>query len=343
MTDDISSIMAREAREAAHRIACQARSAADPIADLAARIRALDPPAMITCARGSSDHAALFGKYSWEIGVGTPVASLGPSIVSVYGKPPRVRGMVYLTISQSGQSPDLVEAARAAKAGGALVVALCNTAGSPLAMLADVFIDIGAGPEQAVAATKSVLCTQSLILRLVAELTGDAALRGALAELPGQLEQAGQDWGSALDAFGDARFALVIARGPGLGAGCEMALKLKETARLQAECISAAEVHHGPKAAISRGTPAILLGEDGPAAASIAQAGEALMAMGARVFTSLCDIPGATPLPTTHTGHVLTQPIVQTAAFYGFAEKLARARGFDPDNPPSLRKVTLTL
>jgi glucosamine--fructose-6-phosphate aminotransferase (isomerizing) len=337
--------MASEAAEAPERIALQARALAEPLAKLAQWWAASPPRAIITCARGSSDHAALFGKYTLELATRRPVASLGPSIVSVYDTPLELEGMLYITVSQSGQSPDLLRCAEAAKAGGALVTAIVNDPASPLADAADIVLDMQAGPERAVAATKSFLCTLSTFVRLIAAIAPSPQIADALDRLPGQIEAGLQDaWADRMiDQFSDIRRAFIIGRGPGLGIAAEMALKLKEVAGLHAEAFSAAEVHHGPKAAMGPDSPVIVLGSEDAAQASLEDAAEAFGAFGPAIFGSLVSAPGVITLPTARTGHPLTQPIVQAAAFYRFAEALSRRRGFDPDNPPALNKVTRTL
>ncbi|MBO6767662.1 MAG: SIS domain-containing protein [Erythrobacter sp.] len=345
MIDETQTRMATEAAEAPDRIALQAASLAEPLADLAAKWSASPPRAIVTCARGSSDHAALYGKYALEIATGLPVASLGPSVVSVHETPLRLDGMLYITVSQSGQSPDLLRCAEAARAGGALVVAIVNDSASPLAGAADIVLDMKAGPEHAVAATKSFLCTLSTIARLIAAITDSPATDAAVDRLPDQLRSGSSDpWPSEIvDRYADAGRAFVIGRGPGLGVAAELALKAKEVAGLHAEAFSAAEVQHGPKAAIGPDSPVILLGTEDAAKASVEEAARTVSALGAPTFGSLVAVPGIVDLPTVRSGHPLTQPIVQAGAFYGFIEKLSRRRGLDPDNPPSLRKVTKTL
>ncbi len=337
--------MAIEAEEAPDRIALQAKALAEPLSRLAEWWAASPPCAIITCARGSSDHAALFGKYALELATGRPVASLGPSLVSVYDTPLQVEGMLYITVSQSGQSPDLLRCAQAAKRGGALVVAIVNDPKSPLARAADIVLDMQAGPEHAVAATKSFLCTLTTFTRLIAAINPSPAICAALDRLPEQLRaELPNPWGSQImEQFQHASRAFVIGRGPGLGVAAEVALKLKEVAGLHAEAFSAAEVHHGPKAAIGPDSPVIVLGAEDAAKSSLEEAAQSLSAFGPAIFGSLVPVQGVIDLPTVRTGHPLTQPIAQAAAFYRFAEALSRRRGLDPDNPPSLNKVTKTL
>ncbi len=337
--------MASEAAEAPDRIALQAEALAAPLQELARWWLASPPSAIITCARGSSDHAALFGKYALEQATGRPVASLGPSQASVYETQLHFDDMLFITVSQSGQSPDLLRSAQAAKAGGALVVGIVNDPLSPLAAAADIVLDMHAGPEHAVAATKSFLCTLTTFVRLIAAITSSSGIAGALDRLPEQLRfGSGERWGNRIvSQFCDAQRAFVIGRGTGLGIAAEAALKLKEVAGLHAEAFSAAEVHHGPKAAVGADSPVIVLGSEDAARSSLDEAARSLSAFGPAVFGSLVNVEGVMALPTVRTGHPLTQPVAQAAAFYQFAEELSRRRSLDPDNPPSLSKVTKTL
>ena len=190
-------LMFNEAAEAADVIERQFARNAATVAALAAELRAAPPPFVVTCARGSSDHAATYAKYLFETRIGIVTASASPSVGSVYEAPLALRGALYLVISQSGKSPDLLRNAQAAKAAGARVVALVNVEDSPLAELADTVLPLCAGPEKSVAATKSYLASLAAILQLGAAWHGDAALAATLAGLPAALRQAWQaDWRS---------------------------------------------------------------------------------------------------------------------------------------------------
>ena len=180
-------LMFNEAAEAADVIERQFARNAATVAALAAELRAAPPPFVVTCARGSSDHAATYAKYLFETRIGIVTASASPSVGSVYEAPLALRGALYLVISQSGKSPDLLRNAQAAKAAGARVVALVNVEDSPLAELADTVLPLCAGPEKSVAATKSYLASLAAILQLGAAWHGDAALVATLAGLPAAL------------------------------------------------------------------------------------------------------------------------------------------------------------
>ena len=178
-------------------------------------MRALDPPLVVTVARGSSDHAATYLKYAVELLAGIPVASVGPSVASVYGRPLRLAGAVCIGISQSGQSPDIVEMVRAGRAGGALSVAITNVAASPMGAASNHCLALQAGDEHSVAATKTFVVSVLAGLALLAEWQEDEALRRAIADAPAAFEQAlTLDWSPLGARLSRASSAYVLGRGP---------------------------------------------------------------------------------------------------------------------------------
>jgi len=335
--------MAEETAEAPRAVRDLLERNAAGVAALAARLAAQPPRSVLTCARGSSDHAATYGKYLIETRTGLITASAAPSVSSVYETAPMAADVLCLAISQSGASPDLLSTARAYRDGGALLVALVNAPDSPLAELADVELPLWAGPEVSVAATKSYLAALAAIAQFVAAWTDDAALESALSHLPDQMTQAlALDWGAALPILASAQNLYVVGRGPGFAAAQEMALKFKETCGLHAEAFSAAEVRHGPMALARDGFPVLLLAQDDPTREGVETLATDLVQAGARVLIAGASVAGAVNLPALE-GHALLQPILLVQAFYGMVESLARTRGFDPDRPPGLAKVTRTL
>ncbi|MFY0583772.1 N-acetylglucosamine-6-phosphate deacetylase [Cystobacter fuscus] len=228
--------MAREAAQAADAARQQIARCSGTFAELGERLRQHPPRFIITCARGSSDHAASYGKYLIETTLGRAVASVGPSVASVYNTPLDWKDSLFIAVSQSGRSPDLLRLTEAAREAGALVVGFVNHEDSPLMRMCDVGIPLCAGPEQSVAATKSYLLSGLAFLQLVAHWSGEPELRDAVTRLPEALEAArALDWSPALLRLADARGLYVLGRGIGLGAALEMALKFKETCRLHAE------------------------------------------------------------------------------------------------------------
>ena len=311
---------------------------------LGQRLREMDPPLVITCARGSSDHAATFAKYLIEVRARTPVASFAPSTSSLHATPWRhLGGALFLAISQSGRSPDILISARAAKEAGALVVAFVNDAGSPLAEVAEVTIPLLAGQERSVAATKSFIASLLAILGLVAAWTDEDDLHRAVADAPQVLHNAWDlDWSPAVDALTGASSLFVLGRGLSYAVAQEAALKLKETCGLHAEAYSAAEVKHGPMALVGAGFPVMMLMPSDEGRDAFAALAGDFVERRAQVIMAGCEQDGALNLPFLPGLHPALAPIATIQSFYRFAVSLSLARGLDPDRPPHLRKVTET-
>jgi glutamine---fructose-6-phosphate transaminase (isomerizing) len=336
-------LMFREAHEGATVIARQLTANAGAIAALAAKLKAVAPHAVVTLARGSSDNAATYAKYLIETRLGILTSSAAPSVSSVYSAKANLTGTVLIATSQSGKSPDIVTALEAAKRAGAFTVAFVNVMDSPLASEADVAIPLHAGPEKSVAATKSYLATVTGIAQLVAAWAEDRALAAALDHLPALLAQAWDlDWSKAVERLAGTHDLYVIGRGVGYGAAQEAALKLKETCGLHAEAFSAAEVRHGPMALAHDGFPVLLLSQNDETRAGVKDLVGVLAQSGADILLAGFDDSRAMVLPTVD-AHPALQPILMLQTFYRMAEQLSRARGFNPDSPPLLNKVTETI
>lgn len=336
--------MFSEAASASQVVADQLRENESLMENIGKQLRERQPHVIATCARGSSDHAATYAKYLIETYAGTPTASFAPSVSSVYAAKQNMSGAVFLALSQSGASPDLLASATAAKDAGAHVIALVNVADSPLAELADDVVPLRAGPETSVAATKSYIATLTALAQLVAAWTESDTLKQALKELPGQLLQAWElDWQAAVDALEGATNFFVIGRGVGLGIAQEAALKFKETAGLHAEAYSAAEVRHGPMAIVSRGFPVLLFTQNDETRVGVDAVVEDFTARGAVVLVAGKAYANAVNLPSLDGVAAATAPIVFIQSFYKMVNALAVARGYNPDNPPHLQKVTETL
>lgn len=341
--DPGSTRLFREASEASAAVRLQFERTHASAVKLGAALRTLAPRAVVTCARGSSDHAATFAKYLIETRTGVLTASAAPSVSSLYGSRQDLRGCLFLAISQSGRSPDLVSATAAARQAGALVVGLVNADESPLADVCDFALPLSAGAETSVAATKSYIASLAAIVHVVAAWTQDDLLRDSLAIAPDHLVRAWElDWSAAVPRLAAARSLFVIGRGVGLGIAQEAALKLKETAGLHAEAFSSAEVRHGPQALLHEGFPALLFGQNDEAREGLQALAADLAARGVDVMAAGVDAPGVTQLPTIP-AHPAIQPLLLAQSFYRLANAVALARGFDPDSPPHLRKVTETL
>lgn len=337
-------LMYREAGQSAEVIERQFARNAPLLAELGAQLRAKPPRFIVTCARGSSDHAAAFGKYVFETQLGLITASASPSVSSIYDASLELHDALFVAISQSGKSPDLLRAAQAAKDAGARVLALVNVEDSPLAALADTFIPLHAGAETSVAATKSYLASLAAILQLTACWRGDGTLDAALAALPQQLRDGWEaDWSPMVDGLRDVQNLFVVGRGLGFGAALEAALKLKETCGLHAEAFSAAEVKHGPMALVGAGFPVLFFAQDDGTLANTMAVAEEFRRRGAQVLLAAPDAEAPDRLPLASGVSPLTAPLIAVQSFYKAAAALSLARGYDPDVPPHLRKVTETV
>jgi glucosamine--fructose-6-phosphate aminotransferase (isomerizing) len=335
--------MFREAAQAPQAVRAQLQVNAARVQELGARLRRERPRAIVTCARGSSDHAATFARYLIETHLGLLTSSAAPSVSSVYEAQPDLAGAVMLAISQSGASPDLLAAVTSARAAGARIVALVNAEESPLAQLADDLIPLRAGEERSVAATKSYITSLAAIVQLVASWSQDAELTSALQQAPALLERAWQlDWGAAVSRLAPAHNLYVVARGLGLAIAQEAALKLKETCALHAEAVSAAELRHGPMALVGQGFPLLVFAQHDESRAGVAELAAELAARGADVLLAGATAARTTVLPT-QAAHPVIEPLLLAQSFYRMANALALARGRDPDRPPHLSKVTETV
>ncbi len=317
---------------------------------LAARWRR-DPPALVVfAARGSSDNAALYGRYLWEVHLGVPVSLAAPSVVTMYRARPRLRGAWVVALSQSGRSPDVVAFVRAARAGGAFTVAVTNRDRSPLAQAAHEAVLLHAGPERSVAATKTYVAQLTVLSLLAAVVKDDRALLGAHGDLPEWLEAALGAEPAAADLarrWAGAAACLVTGRGYNYATAREAALKLKEAAYVAAEALSSADFLHGPVALVGEGFPVLVVAPPGPTRRHVAGVLRKLRRRGAdaAVLSSGTQLPrrlagslrAPADVPEELTPHVYALP-VQLLAYH-----LGRVRGTDPDRPRGLRKVTHVL
>ena len=316
----------------------------DVIKEAAGEMKRLDPVLISTVARGSSDHAAAYLAYAIELLAKVPVASLGPSVATLYGQTLKLENTVCLLISQSGQSPDIVQMARSTARSGALAVAITNDAGSPLAAACHKTISIEAQEEKSIAATKTFVTSIVAGLLLLARWRDDRALMEALLRLPGQARAAlGCNWRALADRLEQEASLLILGRGPSMAIASEAALKFKETCRIHAEAYSSAEVMHGPVSIVRTHYPLLALAARDASEISICSTAMELAGQEADVFVTSALARGAKHLPFVATGHPLTDPLMLIISFYGFVEKLARRRGLDPDLPVHLKKVTETL
>jgi glucosamine--fructose-6-phosphate aminotransferase (isomerizing) len=322
------------------------------LAGLGARLRATPPSVVVTCARGSSDHAATYAKYMIETLLGVPTVSAAFSTVSLYDAPISQvddTSTLCIAISQSGRSPDMLATVARYRESGAMVVALVNDETSPLADAADVVLPLCAGPERSVAATKSYITSLAGIAAIVAAWRDDAALAADIAGLPALIERSfALDWSSATAGLRDATSLFLVSRGYGLAIAQEAALKLKETCGLHGEAFSSAEVRHGPMAIVQAGFPVIAFDTGGIAGEDVRALADVFAERGACVWLASNSAPtegkphaAVQQLPAVVASPELA-PIAMIASFYKMVNALALSRGYEPDQPPFLAKVTQT-
>jgi glucosamine--fructose-6-phosphate aminotransferase (isomerizing) len=339
----VTSLMLEEAVSAADCVALQMAHDGERYADLGRTLRSSTFHSALTVARGSSDHAANYCAYLIMARIGRVVASLPMSLVTLNKAPLATRDTLAIAISQSGQSPDVVEPIRYFRDGGGTTVALVNDIDSPLAQAAQWAMPLRAGKEQSVAATKSFITSLVAGARLVAQWQDDPALQQGLDQLPDALRRAARsDWSAALEVLAPARDIMVVGRGIGFPIALEAALKFKETSALQAEAFSGAEIKHGPMALIEDGYPLLIFATRGPTQAGLIALATEMRGRGARVLLAApVDVPGRDlTLEVAATPDL--DPIVAVQSFYVMAAQLAQARGLDPDRPRHLSKVTRT-
>jgi glutamine---fructose-6-phosphate transaminase (isomerizing) len=339
MAESVCSAMAREICESAE-VASRIVRNRDAVADLSRRLDIGAAPLAVLCGRGSSGHAGVFLRYLIETRLHLPVSASAPSVVTAFRKPLALRNALFIVISQSGRSPDLVAATQSARAVGARTVAIVNAVPSPVSAAAEFVVPIEAGPELAVAATKTAIGSLVAGAGLVAELAGDVTLRSALDRLPERLQSAlTLDWSEISDDLAGASAVFVASRGFGLSSAREIALKLAEVLRLPALGFSAAELQHGPRAALSSKTPVIALRLMDQTAATVDRLASELREH--KIALHLCGGPRSS-LPWLGDDDPATDAITMLIPAYRMIEHTARKWGFDPDRPPQLNKVTET-
>lgn len=313
------------------------------IAQVAEVIARRSPRFALLAARGSSDHAALYAKYLIEVLLGLPAGLVSPSTVTLYGARPDLRDVLLVSVSQSGGSPDLVEFTETARRQGALTVAVTNTPSSAVHNAAELAVDIGAGEELAVAATKTYSATLLALYLLIDAVRGGngaaAAELGALAE-----EALAVPVQRAIDRYRFVDRIITTGRGYSYATALESALKLAETSYLAARAYSGADLLHGPVAAIDEETAVLAVtgaGRGGEAMRDVLSAvtdrGADVLALGSVSEDVSADIR----IPVPRVAEELA-PVLEVIPVQRLALGLALARGGDPDRPRGLHKVTKT-
>jgi len=315
----------------------------EPIRAAAAQIAATSPRFVLFVARGTSDHAALYAKYLVEINHGLPAGLVSPSTMTVYGARPDLRDVLYIAVSQSGGSPDLVRSVEVARSQGALTVAVTNNAASDLAAAAAIHIDVLAGAEKSVAATKSYTA-ELLALQLLLGYDRDGV--DALPDLGEQVLTFDALVREVAQRYRFAQRLIATGRGYSYPTAREAALKLMETSYLSAQAFSGADLLHGPLATVDPQVPVLAVVPEGAGGQAMAPVLERLAERHADVFgvgdpAALAGLAGGIALPSGVSDEL--SPLLEILPLQQLALHLALARGGDPDQPRGLRKVTETL
>lgn len=318
------------------------------IRDVVAKLPPFDY--VLIAARGSSDHAATYAQYSWATHAGYPVALTAPSLHTLYNRPPRMKNALVIGISQSGQSPDIATVLKEAKRQGRPTIAITNYANSPLAAAADHVIEMHAGPERSVAATKTYLAQLVIMMLFAAAWSGEEQRFAELQQLPEAITVALQSSTEIAQRTERYRYmdgCVVIGRGYNYSTAFELALKLKELTYLMANAYSSADFRHGPIATVHEGLPTILIMPSGDTIDDMLDLTGELQQRRAELLI-ISDTPQAlklarTAFPLTTYVPEWLSPAIAVVPGQLLALYLALTRGLDPDMPRGLNKITRTL
>lgn len=335
--------MRTEAQEAAQVVERQFKENSGLLDHISSELRAIAPYSIVSIARGSSDHAAQYLNYLAMAKLGKLPTSLSMSILTLYQTELNVSRSLGVAISQSGQSPDVVNPLKYFTEHAPGSIALVNDITSPLASSAKWTVPLHAGAEKSVAATKSFIASLSASAHLIASWKKDQELIEGLKALPEDLKKAQAcDWTPAIETLRNAKRIMVVGRGFGLSLALEAALKFKETCSIQAEAFSAAEIKHGPQALIEHGYPLVVFANRGPALHSMLELAQDMKSRGANVILAAPSFVKEKTL-TIHSAKSEDLDIISAAqSFYLMIEELSRSLGLNPDEPRHLSKVTKT-
>jgi len=310
--------------------------------EIAELFRRDDVQYVVIASRGSSSNAARYGQYLLGRAHRVPVGFATPSLYTLYEQPPRLDGALVIGISQSGESPDVKAVVEEASRQGRPTLALTNDPNSPLARAAEMVLPLEAGAELSVAATKTYLNSLGALALIFTASTRDAKAFDELRRMPeavaAQLERSAADV-AALEDLDRIGGGTVVARGVNFGTAHEIALKVRELSGLLFEAYSAADLMHGPVAAIGDAWPVIAVAASGPARQSMDDAIAALAARGARLYV-ISD--GSAELPLLSGVSDWLSPLVAVIPGQLLARRVAELRGADVDRPGGLSKITLT-
>lgn len=345
----MSNYLGREIKEQPELLARFLAEQAGAAAQIVAAIRGRDICYMIIAARGTSDNAARYAQYLFGATAGLPVALATPSLFSIYHTPPRMKNGLVLGISQSGQSPDIVAVVEEGKRQGALTVAVTNVPASPLAQIADYVLPLDVGEERAVAATKTYTAQLAALALLAVQLTGDEERLAALRRMPEAIERTlalEEQIIRVAQRYAYATECVVLGRGYNYATAFEIALKLKELTYIVTEPYSSADFRHGPVAIVERGFPAVVVAPQGAVYPDMLALTRELSAREAELIV-ISEQENAlrlaqTPLRLPAALPEWLTPFTCIVPGQLLALHVTLAKGYDPDHPRGLKKVTET-
>lgn len=345
----IGEVFEQELREQAEAVRRQLERGREEAELAAEAIRRCNPSALVMAARGSSDNAARYAQYLFGAHNRVVVGLATPSLFTLYRRPPSLTGCAVIGISQSGRSPDIVGVLSEARSQGVLAIAVTNDPSSPLAGSADHVVTLRAGPERAVAATKTYTCELTAMAMISAALHPSPSRWSELSQLPESIAKAielGAEDARQAERYRFARHFVVIGRGFNYGSAMEVALKLKETSYVIAEAYSSADFRHGPSAMLDHALPVVLIAPTGEVHDDVAAIAELCRERGADVIaiTDRADLlrRATTAFRLPEGVAEWLSPIVCVVAGQWFALALSHVMGWDPDRPRGLTKVTET-
>lgn len=321
----------------------------DKIVKLVKEIRGRDIKSVVIAARGTSDHAGIYGKYIIECETGLPVSLASPSIYTIYKKSLKLNDSLVIGISQSGRAADVLEVLRSAKDCGAVTVSITNDEASPLACAADTHLYCNAGTEMSVAATKTCTTEMIILAQLVSEWSEDESIIAELSSIPSKLSQIFDEAGLIKEKTERYRFmneCFVLARGINYPIAMESALKIQETAYVRARAYATSDFYHGPFAMIQKDMPVIVFAPEGPTLPDTVKMVKALKENEAEIIivSNNSDVleMGNCSFVIPYSSNDMISPFYNVVLAQLFACNLSLIKGLNPDSPRSLNKVTIT-
>jgi len=321
----------------------------DKISELVDKLKTSGVDNILIAARGTSDHAGIYAKYIMGIKLGLPVALAAPSIFTVYNKTLKFNRTLVIGISQSGKAADVLEVIKAANAAGAITLSLTNFPDSPLAVESQYHLDLSAGLEKSVAATKTFIAQLTLLAALTAVWADDKAFLEGIKNIHTGIEEILNNCGYIKDIAQRYRYmndCFVLARGVNYAIAMETALKIQETCYVRAKAYATSDFYHGPYAMIEKDTPVFVIAPEGPAFNDVKEMIQKLKGSGAEliIFSNIKEALelGDCSLKIPATGDELLTPLYNAVLAQIFACNLSLAKRLNPDSPRELSKVTIT-